>query len=323
MKILIIRLSSIGDILLTTPLLRCLRKAHPKAEVHYLTFDKNKDLLACNPHIDQVISFQKTLFQTYQLLKSNRYDYIIDLHNNMRSTVLKNLLFVKYATLKKENYLKNRIVLFKNKTIHVSHIVSRYIDTAKALNVVEDHLGLEFYFPDTFIEPPLLREKYIVVVAGALKNTKQLPIQKLIDICKNVKIKMVLLGGKDEISRGSQLCSEIGDQIINLCGKTNFFESAFYIKNASLVLTHDTGMMHLASAFKKIIFSVWGNTVPAFGMSPYKPNAQNVIYEVENISCRPCSRIGYAECPKKHFDCMQKQDTARIASDINAILSVF
>ena len=177
------------------------------------------------------------------------------------------------------------------------------------------------YFPEKFQSPILPAEKYIVVVAGALQNTKQLPIPKLIEICKKVKMRMIILGGKDEIARGQQLETEVGNNVINLCGKTNFFESAFYIKHSVLVLTHDTGMMHLASAFDKIIFSIWGNTVPAFGMSPYSPNPDNRIFEVENLSCRPCSRIGHKNCPKNHFDCMEKQDTAIIASEINAILS--
>jgi ADP-heptose:LPS heptosyltransferase len=94
------------------------------------------------------------------------------------------------------------------------------------------------------------------------------------------------------------------------------------VEKAAVVLTHDTGLMHIAAAFKRPIVSVWGNTVPQFGMTPYYGDVKvpNKLFEVSGLSCRPCSKIGFETCPKKHFRCMTQQDEAAIARAINDVV---
>jgi ADP-heptose:LPS heptosyltransferase len=101
--------------------------------------------------------------------------------------------------------------------------------------------------------------------------------------------------------------------IYNVCGTLALAGSAWVIKGADAVITPDTGMMHIAAAFNKRVISVWGNTIPAFGMYPFLPNhEQSYLSEVKGLSCRPCSKIGYAKCPKGHFNCMEQQDIPTI-----------
>ena len=129
-------------------------------------------------------------------------------------------------------------------------------------------------------------------------------------ICKKIDQPIILLGGKEDEEKGKQIKDALGEKIYNACGKYNLNQSASLIKNAAKIITHDTGLMHIAAAFKKEIVSVWGNTVPEFGMYPYLSGTghegQGMLVEVKNLSCRPCSKIGYAKCPKGHFDCMNK-----------------
>jgi len=122
------------------------------------------------------------------------------------------------------------------------------------------------------------------------------------------------LGGKEDFEKGERISNSIGENVFNACGKFNINQSASLVKQAKKVITNDTGLMHIAAAFRKDIISLWGNTIPEFGMFPYMPGDENKshILEVKDLSCRPCSKLGYKSCPKKHFDCMQKIDVDEI-----------
>ena len=133
------------------------------------------------------------------------------------------------------------------------------------------------------------------------------------------------MGGKEEKEIGERLNNLYPEKIINYCGKININESAYVVKNAACVITHDTGMMHIAAAFKKRIISVWGNTIPEFGMYPYfgskntDAELHSNIIEVKGLSCRPCSKIGFAKCPKGHFKCMNEIDLDKISGLVSHI----
>ena len=134
-----------------------------------------------------------------------------------------------------------------------------------------------------------------------------MPNEKIISIIKKVNKPVLLIGGPEDFERGEQIVANtINTQ--NTCGKYSVLQSASLIQQANRVITHDTGMMHIAAAFKKKIYSVWGNTVPEFGMYPYLENEQSKRIEVKGLNCRPCSKIGYSKCPKGHFKCMQEID---------------
>ena len=152
-----------------------------------------------------------------------------------------------------------------------------------------------------------LPNDYIAFAIGGKHATKKLPTNKIISICNKLNRQAILIGDKEDFRNGEEIVSKTKNTQ-NACGRYSIGQSAFIIKNAIYVITHDTGMMHIAAAFKKKIYSVWGNTIPAFGMSPYLANKGSKIIEVESLSCRPCTKIGFEKCPKGHFDCMQKID---------------
>ena len=324
-KILVIRFSSIGDIVLTSPVLRCL-KSQINAEVHFLTKAKFASIVKPNPNVDKVFEIRKNVKEVLKSLKAERYDYIIDLHKNLRSFHVKLSLGVSTSSFHKLNYEKWLLTNFKIQKLPGIHIVDRYLKTTNFLEVENDGKGLDYFIPSgeevDLSNFYLQKTPFIVFSIGGAHATKRLPVQKLIAICSGLEAPVVLLGGKDDLETGEAITSEVkGNHIINFCGKFSIHQSASVIKQSTLVLTHDTGMMHIAAAFKKRIISIWGNTVPAFGMYPYYPEGvdRNTSFEVPDLKCRPCSKIGFNSCPKKHFKCMQDQDVERLVAQANDV----
>jgi ADP-heptose:LPS heptosyltransferase len=315
-KILIIRFSSIGDIVLTSPVIRCL-KQQLNAEVHLVCKKIFSDTVIHNPHLDKLHLFDKDVSEIYELLKSEKYDIVIDLHKNLRSLRLKKTLRVKSYSYDKINFRKFLAVRFKMKNVlPQKHIVERYLDTVKPLGVVNDGKGLEYFISEAdHVEVNTLyfkeKKSFVVLVAGGSYFTKQIPLNKLEEICSHLKLPIVILGGKSDRLLADKLSLKFPD-LINLCGSLTLNQSASVISQANWVVSSDTGLMHIASAFNKPIFSFWGNTIPEFGMSPYLPNEQNVILEVKELGCRPCSKLGYHKCPRGHFRCMNEIDTSAV-----------
>lgn len=323
MKILIIRFSSIGDIVLTTPLLRCIKQQVPGVEVHYLTKEAFYPLLADNPYVDRVHLLNKSLLACIKELSYQKFDLIIDLHVNLRSLIIKTLLFKKASSFPKLNFKKWIYVNLKKNYLPDIHIVERYFNTLKSLNINNDGLGLDMWIlDDDEIEkdelPFNFRNGYVVLAIGAAHKTKSIPIEIAKEIIQKLHFPIIMIGGKKEYALAHEIEKLAKDRILNKCGLLNLGQSASLIKNARLVISPDTGMMHIAAAFNKYIISIWGNTVPELGMYPYMPKNQNKfsIHEVKDLQCRPCSKIGFEECPKKHFDCMNKQDVTQIIENI-------
>ncbi|MBV9961230.1 MAG: glycosyltransferase family 9 protein, partial [Parafilimonas sp.] len=163
---------------------------------------------------------------------------------------------------------------------------------------------------------------FIAIVIGAAHSTKKLPASKLKELCRLIDHPIILLGGKEDAATGEEIRQTDAIKIYNACGKFSLNESADLIRKSIVVVTHDTGLMHIAAAFKKPIISIWGNTVPGFGMTPYYGNFTPLEskFEIENLPCRPCSKIGYKKCPLGHFKCMQLQDIPSITTTIKKFL---
>ena len=307
-KFLILRFSSIGDIVLTTPVIRCLKKQYPNAEVHYFTKKKFSFLLEDNPYVDKLWLLKEKNSSLISILKSENFDYVIDLHNNLRTLKIKLMLGKPSFSFEKLNVQKFLLTNFKINNLPPVHIVDRYLATLNKFGVENDNLGLDYFIPakdklgkDSL--PEAHREKFIAYAIGGQHFTKKLPVAKMTELCKKIDHPIILLGGKEDFEEGEAVRSAIGkDSVFNACGKYSFNQSASIIEMAEIVFTHDTGLMHVAAAFKKRIYSIWGNTVPAFGMYPYQTSFE--IIENNHLKCRPCSKIGYKECPKKHFKCM-------------------
>lgn len=324
MKILVVRFSSIGDIVLTTPVIRCLKQQLPNCELHFLTKQTFRSILEFNPHIDQIHTISKSIQEIISVLKTEKYDYIIDLHNNIRTKSLSYKLGVTSYRFPKLNWLKWLYVKFKINRLPSIHIVERYFESVQKLNVYNDYLPCEYFISpkddiDTQSTFGILPYEYIAFAIGAQFATKRLPESKLLALCGQISLPIVVLGGKDDISIGEKLASEF-HHVINLSGKLNLSQSASVLKQSRAVISHDTGLMHIASAFEKPIVSIWGNTTPALGMYPYMPNHPNLftIHEVQDLRCRPCSKIGFKSCPQKHFACMENQNLGAIVRDVES-----
>jgi heptosyltransferase-2 len=316
MKFLIIRFSSIGDIVLTTPVVRCLKKQLPDAEVHYLTKYGFREIMESNPYVDKLHLLKDDLNGVIENLQKEKFDYIIDLHNNLRTLKVKQALqVVPSISFNKLNVQKWLLTALKINVLPRVHIVDRYLETVKKFGVKNDGKGLDYFIPGKDIVPdndiPAAQSLgYVAVVIGAAHNTKKLPVHKLQELCAKIDHPIILLGGAEDRAVGDEIASIDPIKIYNSCGKFSLNESADLVRRAKIVITHDTGLMHIAAAFKKPVISVWGNTVPAFGMTAYYGNSMvaNDLFEVKGLWCRPCSKIGYSKCPLGHFKCMEKQD---------------
>jgi ADP-heptose:LPS heptosyltransferase len=320
-KFLIIRFSSIGDIVLTTPVIRCLKKQVPDAEIHFLTKNAFASILEHNPYIDHLHLVKNNLEEAIFHLQKLGFDAIIDLHHNLRSLQVKRgLRKVPAFSFNKLNVEKWLLTNFKWNRMPAVHIVDRYLQTLESYGVKNDGEGLDYFIgPNDRVAstdlPTGHLAGYVGLVIGAALATKQLPVDKLIAICAGIQHPIALLGGPGDAAAGEAIAASNPDKIYNTCGKFTLNESADLVRKAKLIITHDTGLMHIAAAYKKPIISIWGNTVPAFGMGPYygQFKVPQLHFEINDISCRPCSKIGHAKCPKGHFKCMQLQNTAAIA----------
>lgn len=324
-KYLIIRFSSIGDIVLTTPVIRGLKQQVKDAEVHYLTKPQFAGILAENPYVDKVLILNSDLAKTIDQIQAESYNYIIDLHHNLRTSIIKRKTGIMHFSFNKLNFKKWLFVNLKINKMPDVHIVDRYMDTLKVFDVKNDGQGLDYFIPENEeVNPTAMHSafqgKFMAVVIGANHKTKQIPADKIVNIVNSSGIPVCLLGGKDVMEQAAEIEQYLKVPFLNTVGKISLHNSASLIKQCSVVLTPDTGMMHIAAAFKKPVISVWGNTVPDFGMYPYLADENSKIFEVKNLRCRPCSKIGYAKCPKGHFKCMNEIDNSEVINYIEALI---
>ena len=318
-KFLLVRFSSIGDIVLTTPVIRHLKQQVEDAEIHYLTKKAYAPLLEANPYVDHIHAFEGDMSGCIASLKKQNIDYIIDLHHSARSARIKFGLKRMDFTVHKLNWKKWLLVNFKLNRLPDKHIVDRYLDTIDNFISERDALGLDYFIPeeeevDPSTLPPEFRQGFIGLSIGAQHRTKMLPLEKLIELCSLLQQPVVILGGPTDQSTGDSILSSLPHKdLYNACGKYSIHESASLVRMSRVLISHDTGLMHIAAAFQKKVISVWGNTVPRFGMYPYRPGSGSQAFEVEDLKCRPCSKIGHKKCPKKHFNCMMEQDLKGMA----------
>lgn len=311
-RILIVRFSSIGDIVLTSPVIRALRKKFPAADIRFLTKEAYVNIVAANPHLTAVLAFDGNLRKTISEVRAFGPEVIIDLHHNLRTALLKAAVGTRAISFPKLNLEKWLHVNLRLDSLPDIHVVDRYFRAVGPLDVTNDGLGLEFFMPEDVTMPDLpsaFASGFVAVAVGAKFFTKQIPADKLVDIIRGINCPVVLLGGKEDADNG-QYISDRTDAL-DYCGKLTLHQSARLVQAARAVITPDTGMMHIAAALQRPVISVWGNTVPAFGMGPYLPRHPELVHIVEQkgLPCRPCSKIGHARCPKEHFNCMNLLDT--------------
>src|SRR5579883_553222 len=324
MKTLVIRLSSIGDILLTTPVLRCLKHKFPDATIDFCVFREYADILQGNPFISNIIPVDRSrpITEAKEQIKSHEiYDCVIDLHNNFRSRALrkdigKKIFVVNKRTFRRWFLVKTKINLLRN----APDVIGRYFESIASLGVMNDEQGIDIYGAvseqkrtDLLGSVDLIgrKEKFIVgICPGAKHYTKRwLPgryAELALSLIREMNAKILLFGGKDDVEICAQICKQVSivspDSIIDLSGKYSLVEVAGLMQICNCVVTNDSALMHVATSQKKPLVAIFGSTVKEFGFAPTSPHS--IVVENNDLYCRPCTHIGRDSCPKGHFKCM-------------------
>lgn len=306
-KILVIRFSSIGDIVLTSPVLRCIKTQIHDSEIHVLCKENYRFIHEHSPYVDKVWTIKDSVSEVLDDLKKEKLDFIVDLHKNIRSKrVISKLKRVKNASFPKLNFEKWLLVNTGIDHLGERHIVERYFDAVKALGVKNDEEGLDYFigaekafYENTPFDSAQGAEKYLVWIIGGQHAGKQMAPQKILDNLVRWDYPTYLLGGKEDEKTGSFLAEKCPN-VKTLCGQLSFNGSAKMVKNAQAVISNDTGLMHVAAAFKKDILSLWGQTSPRFGMYPYQAGKNSLILEPERKrSLSKLGNKGFSQHPMK------------------------
>lgn len=334
---MILRLSSLGDVLLTTPLLRILSKNFPNTLIDYIVGEEYTEILANNPYISNLIIYDKnkSIFNPLKnpdFLKA-KYDILIDLQYNLRSRILtlnKSKVFKHYS---KQRLHKLSLIYLKKPLIKDFSVPLNYMKSINFKEIKDDGLGLEYwlakdrsaneYLPFSKkieIKNPL----EITIAPGAKHFTKRWTIDGFVELIKKLKdifnCNINLVGSSKEVSISAIIEKNVRLPINNYCGKLSITETTELIDNSDLVVCNDSGIMHIAAARRVPQVVIYGSTVPEFGFLPFRSS-----YEIvqQKVDCRPCSHIGREKCPKNHFNCMNLIKADDVISKVNKIFNLF
>lgn len=305
-KFLIIRLSSLGDVILSTSVVRELKKQFPGSQIDFLVKEQYVDAVKFNPLITNkyVYPADNITGKLTGILENEKYDAVIDLQNNFRSRKITKELSADLYSYKKPSLKKFLLVRFKiNLFRQIKSVQQMYSEACPLIEF--DNQPPEFYFT---ISPKIRKpEKRLAVLCpGSRHFTKMWPVEYFIRLSAkliNSGYEVYVTGGKDDI----EICREIAGTnslIFDYSTGNKLDEIATVINFADVVVCNDSGLMHIASALKKPLAAIFGSTVKEFGFSPLSANS--VVIENKELSCRPCSHTGRSNCPKKHFKCMKE-----------------
>ncbi len=319
-KILVIRFSSLGDVLLTSALLKSIKENFPEAEVHYLTKQNFAEVIRFNPNVNKIIEVDNdidfaALRKFKAELKSDGYDLIIDAHNSLRSFYLKLFLNAGKLTFKKYSFRKFLLVKFMiNLMKDLPSVTVRYCNIIPQNKYIYSLPEIQTDDISKSNIEKLLRglnlsenKKLICIAPSSAHFTKTYPAEyyiQLINKFDSDKYTFLLIGKGKDRDNISKIKSQTGTNVIDLCDKLSVLELAELIKKCSVFICGDTGPMHIAEAVNTKLIMIAGSSVKEFGFYPQNENA--VVLENNNLKCRPCSHIGRNECPMGHFKCMKE-----------------
>ena len=301
-KILIVRLSSFGDIVLTYPLISRLKEIRPSLKIDFITKDEYAQLISANKNVNSFFTFGKnSISDLRKVIKENKYDLIIDLQNNIRSTLLRLFQRGKIVRYKKKNFKKFLLVFFKiNLYKEVVPVYKKYIFTVKK---IFSDIKTEFITSDLNIKIQG-NQNYILLCPTSKHFTKTYPKEKFREIIKKYPDRNFYLVSGDNPTE-KEICAFIArdnQNVKDLSGNTDYNMLMDLIGNSEFVICNDSGILHLSEAIGKRVIAIFGSTVREFGFYPQLK--ESVVIENKNLKCRPCSRAGKDKCPKKHFRCM-------------------
>jgi lipopolysaccharide heptosyltransferase II len=344
-KILIIRFSSIGDIILASPLIRSIRSTYHDAQIDFLVKKEFAELVKYNPHLSNIIEFGAAsnfnqLTNLANRIKKENYNTIIDIHNSLRSRYIRGFsIAANKIIIKKNIFARFFLIIFKwNFYKHIVPNAQKYLNCAIALSVKDDGKGLEVFVPDKILSKitshlnniPLSDYKIIIGAAPSAKhNTKKwLPeryVQLLSRLIQELNGLVMVFGGTEDKHESDNLVNSVNDRTgkkaaMNFSGKFSLLENAAALDFCDVFITNDTGLMHLASARRRKVVAIFGPTVKEFGFFPYR--TEHIVVERNDLNCRPCTHIGSDVCPKKHFRCMNNISTDDVYNAVLNILNI-
>ena len=333
-RVLIIRLSSLGDILLTTPIVRLIRQHCPQARIDFVMKAAYRDLLREHPCVDRLLLVHdaQTLRQTLYSLRQTRYDVVLDLQRTLRSRLLYMGSSARYK------------LAYNKRTLRRALLVHLGWNTLRALTPVPElyatplrHLGIEAPLPrlEMFLAPGsqetlrayvarLLPEgcdrPWLAVAPGASWPTKRWPVERFASVAQEVaythQAAVVILGSADDTPLARQLCQRLSVPVVDCTGQFTLMQTAALLQQCRMLVSNDSGLMHMAVALQVPVVAIFGPTVEEFGFYPFRARAQVVSTA---LSCRPCSTKGSRRCPRGHHQCMQHVTCAQVASVVHAL----
>ena len=316
MRILIIHTAFIGDIVLSTPLIKKIKDIYPDSDITYVTTPSGEAILKNNPHLNNIIVYDKRgehkgisgVWQLGKRLRYENFNMVITPHRYLRSSILS---WLSRSPIRKGYDIAFGSCLFTEKIKYdrTKHEVEKLLSFVAPENKKRYEIELypgekEKMKGDNLWKENLLEDKKVVVLApGSKWFTKQWPVEYFNKLAESLKklsnVRLIVVGGKDEINLPIEK-----ENIIDMRGKTSLLELADILSRADVVVTNDSSPIHIASAFKKPrIFALFGPTIEKFGFFPWSLNSK--VFQVDGLKCRPCGIHGGKSCPEKHFKCMR------------------
>jgi heptosyltransferase-2 len=316
-RILLVRFGSLGDVLLTTPLVRVLRARHPAATITAVTKQAWAPLLSANPHLDEVVAVApgQSLVPLARALRSARYTHLLDLHGSVRTRVLRLLVPGPWSGYDARR--RARLTLIRShRDIYPDQVpvAERYFEAAGDLDVSPDGRPAELFISpaaEARAEAWLARsglegDRPLVVLApGAAHATKRWPVRHWRRLAADLNqraCRVAVIGGPADRVIAAEIAGSAGGMAASAAGELDLQASGALLRRARVAVTGDTGPMHLASGVGTPLVALFGPTVRQFGFFPYR--ARSVVLE-RDLPCRPCSSKGSPRCPLGHHRCLE------------------
>jgi heptosyltransferase-2 len=344
-KTLVIRFSSIGDIVLTTPLLRVLRARFPDGQIDFVTKTEFSELVRSNHNLNLTYEYDAStgvqgLVALGRRLRKERYTLVVDAHNSLRSRLLRMMLQPATVVTPDKRLFARFMLVHVKKNLYGTpvSVADRYIEPLRNFGIQPDGKGPELHIPDEILfgvsgKIAKLRlhrfERVIGLCPSAKHETKRWPAERFaalgVRLTESQSAKILLFGGSEDAALTSSIAARIAaehgeESVTDFSGTFSLLETAAAMEFCDVVVTNDTGLMHLASAMGRSLVAIFGSTVREFGFFPF--GERSIVEEVDGLPCRPCSHIGRRKCPERHFRCMLDIEVERVKMRVDELLAV-
>jgi lipopolysaccharide heptosyltransferase II len=342
-KTLIIRFSSIGDIVLTTLLLRVLRKKFPSDQIDFVTKREFAELVKFNQNLNLTYEFDSAggvagLRELKRRIREEKYNLVIDLHNSLRSRYLRLQSGAGETVVLDKRMVARAILVRLKKNLYTSAtpVALRYLEPLKPFGIEDDGKGLELNIPDEILfdvsgkmgRLQLARfERVIGLCPSAKHETKRWLAERFVELgvraAKELDAKIFVFGGEEDRERCNRIAGEIGsaigsERVTDWTGSLSLLETGATMEFCDCVVTNDSGLMHIAAAMKRPVVAIFGSTVQEFGFFPF--GTRSVVLQRPDVLCRPCSHIGLSSCPEGHFRCMKDTSVDDVFHSVRTML---